>query len=210
MRAAFERPATLPPTAFARYLRGMLRTPQAALLIILPMVSAGGGEQSSSTPPIWSFGIGLATSANSQPFGLYLVKEHGLHIVETQPITREQFVLQAQGMIVSKANPGAENLLLKYGVSSCYHPSDSMIPVRDCVVFDDIWKLRFWEYPFKTQGPPRQGWAEKRETPSPRQMLLLSEYGIMNLSSVTRGEYTFKLLRDMGDSSWVDNYRKGY
>jgi hypothetical protein len=57
---------------------------------------------------------------------------------------------------------------------------------------------------------PGKGWAEKRESPSSRQLLLLTDYGILTLNGMAKGDDVFRLLHDVGDSAWVDNYRKGY
>ena len=126
-------------------------------------------------------------------------------MIQADPITREQFVLQAQGIVASPANPDKENLFRKYEVNMCLPegPDTTGRYVADCPVFDDLWKIRFWEYPFRLQ-------EGQREAPSPRQLLLLTEYGILRLNDIARGENAFLLLRDVGDSTWVDNYRKGY
>lgn len=160
------------------------------------------------------FGISLTTGLNNQLYTIFNVKEFEGKVIQADPITREQFVLQAQGIVPSTANPNKENLFRKYEVQLCVRegPDTTGRFVGDCPVFDDLWKIRFWEYPFRlVEGQhPGKGWAEKREAPSPRQLLLLTEYGILHLNDIARGENAFRLLRDVGDSSWVDNYRKGY
>lgn len=160
------------------------------------------------------FGLSLNTGLNNQLFTLFTLKVYEGKVIQADPMTREQFVLQAQGAVPSEANPNGENLFEKYGVTACleYRPDSTLIRLQDCWVFDELWKLRFWEYPFRLQEGqhPGKGWAEKREAPSARQLLLLTDYGILHLSDVARGENAFRLLRDVADSSWVDNYRKGY
>ena len=180
-------------------------------LLLAPITVGRSQSAPQQQPPSWTFGVSLMTGHSSQLFSLYLVKEHGLQVLSTEPITREQFVLQAEGAVPSKANPTGENLFRLYGITACLHP-DSTKKLYDCWAFDELWKLRFWEYPFAPlQGQhPGRGWSEKKEAPSPRQMLLLSDYGILYLNGLARGESAFRLLRDVSDSSWVDNYRKGY
>lgn len=182
-----------------------------SVLLIPALAEAQPLAEQPPYPASWTFGVSLATGPHSHLYSLFLVKEHGLQVLSTEPITREQFVLQAQGAVPSKANDAGENLFKRYGVDICVHP-DSTRSLRDCWVFDELWKLRFWEYPFQPkQGMhPGRGWAEKREAPSPRQMLLLSDYGILHLTGLARGENAFHLLRDVSDSAWVDNYRQGY
>lgn len=182
------------------------------LLLLALAARAGGGE-----PPVatYTFGMSLMTGMNSELFTLFIVKEFEGRIIQTEPITRGQFMMQAQGAVPSKANPGGLNLFRKYEVAGCLLPpelDDGTRTVSDCGVFDELWKLRFWEYPFKQREGqhPGQGWAENRSQPSPRQMLLLSGYGINSLHDLACGEDLFRLLRDIGDPDWVDNYRKGY
>ncbi len=193
-----------------RYLGAM----RACLLLLAAVISTGSGrpEQDPTPPPSWTFGVSLATGQNSELYSLFLVKEHGLQLLSAESISREQFVLQAQGIVPSKANPDGENFFLRYDVRSCMDPEDSTAGVRNCGVFDDLWKLRFWEYPFHPRDGqhPGLGWSENRAAPSARQMLLLSDYGILYLTGMARGENAFRLLRDVGDPEWVENYRKGY
>lgn len=189
------------------YLWGM-RGPLVLLAVLWVLAACAQPPLSRAT---WTFGISLATGQSSELYTLFLVKEHGGEVLQLEPITREQFMLQVQGAVPSKANPEAMNLFRRYGVERCLHP-DSTKGISDCDVLDELWKLRFWEYPFHPMGGgnPVRGWAEKREAPSPRQLLLLSDYGIRHVSGLARGEDAFRLLRDVGDPEWVDNYRQGY
>lgn len=179
-------------------------------LLLSPALAGKAFAPAAEEPVRWTFGVSLTTGHSSQLFSLFMVKEHGLHVLTAEPMTREQFVLQAQGAVPSKANPTGEDLFKLHGVTACLH-SDSTRMLMDCWVFDELWKLRFWEYPFHPMqgGRPTRGWAEKREAPSARQRLLLSDYGILHLSGMARGENAFRLLRDVADSAWVENYRKG-
>lgn len=171
-----------------------------------------------SVPPAafakYEFGVSLSPGQNNQLFTLYTVKEFEGKVIQVDPMTREQFVLQAQGIVQSKANTSGENLFRRFEVQLCLPVGPDTVGryLQDCPVFDNLWKLRFWDYPYRlVEGQhPGKGWAEKREAPSGRQMLLLTDYGILRLNDIARGEDAFRLLRDVGDSAWVDNYRKGY
>ncbi len=112
---------------------------------------------------------------------------------------------------VSQANPDGENLFSKYGVKQCLNTVDSGGFVTDCLVLDDLWKLRFWEYPLQMdQGQHAvTGWAGMKLRPDDRQLLLLRGYGMEYLTDVAIGENMFRLLKDMGDEEWVANYRSG-
>jgi hypothetical protein len=162
-----------------------------------------------------TFGLSLMTGMNSELFTLFTVKEHEGLILEARPITRGQFVMQAQGAMPSVANPEGINLFRKYEVQGCLLPADlddGRRIVSDCGVFDELWKLRFADFPFRQQEGqhPGLGWAESLTRPSERQRLLLCGYGLCAPSDLACGEELFRLLRDIGDPEWVDNYRKGY
>lgn len=173
-----------------------------------------GVAQSPQNFATYAFGLSLATGQNGQLFTLFSVKVFEGAVIQSQPLTREQFIRQVQGRTFSHANTDAEDLFRKYGVTACTLPEDSaaMGFLTDCSTLDDLWRLRFWEYPLAMGEGSRlgKGWSEKPTIPSERQLLLLSEYGIKYPTDICYGENMFRLLRDMGDPAWVDNYRKGY
>lgn len=185
----------------------------AAVLFSLLLISGRGPEPVPAAT--YTFGLSLMTGMNNDLFTLFEVKEFEGKVLEVHPITRGRFVQEAQGVIPSRANPAGINLFRKYQVDGCLLPpelDDGKRVVSDCGVFDELWKLRFWEYPFKLGdgGSAGQGWAESRTQPSSRQMLLLANYGFYRIQDMICGEDLFRLLHDVGDPEWVDNYRKGY
>lgn len=163
-------------------------------------------------PPKWEFALSLGSQTTGQLFSLFLVKvTKGGQVLESQPLDRTNFIRQIQGRAFSKANPEAENLLRKYGVTQCINSQDSTGFVTDCQTLDELWKLRFWEYPLQLrQGQQEQvGWAANKLRPDGRQQLLLEGYGMKFMLDLCIGENMFRLLRDMADPAWVDNYRSG-
>ncbi len=191
-----------------------MRVPLRFLLLLLgltPVVSGKG--LFTPTFATYAFGISLNTGLNNQLFTLFTVKEFEGRLLQAEPMTRDQFMLQAQGVVPSKANPEGINLFRKYNVDICLSENPDTVDhfLLDCEVFDNLWKIRFWEYPFRLADGqhPGKGWAEKREAPSPRQLLMLTEYGMLHLNDLARGEYVFHLLHDVGDSTWVEKYRRG-
>ena len=185
----------------------------AALVGLLFPLGSGAGP---ARPLVanYTFGLSLSPGQNNELFTLFEVKEFEGKVIGAVPLTRNTFMLQAQGATPSKANPTGENLFAKFNIPLCLRlnwPEDRR-PLADCEVFDSLWKLRYWENPYKPmEGQhPGKGWSEKRDAPSDRQLLLLTDYGILYLNGMARGENVFRLLHDVCDSSWVDNYRKGY
>lgn len=182
------------------------------LLLFLFALSLGM-PASPQALPVQEFALNLSPSTDGQLFCLFLVKMKDGQVTESRPISRESFIKQAQGRTFSPANPDAEDLFRKYGVKACTLPPDSaaMGFLSDCTTLDDLWKLRYWEFPVKTADSQHmaKGWSEKPLVPSPRQMQILAGYGLRYPNGLIIGEQLFRLLRDMGDPAWVNNYRNG-
>ena len=161
---------------------------------------------------VWKFALSLGSSTDGQLFALFLVKVvDDTNVVESQPLSRLNFIRQVQGRTFSPANTDGENLFRKYGVKQCLNTEDSTGFVIDCTVLDDLWKLRFWEYPLQMEQGQSDltGWASNKLRPDDRQLLLLRGYGMRYMLDVVIGENMFRLLKDMGDEEWVANYRSG-
>lgn len=159
------------------------------------------------------FALSLSPSTDGQLFCLFLVKVRNGQVVESRPITRDSFIRQAQGRTFSPANPDADDLFRKFDVKQCTLPPDSaaMGFLTDCHTLDDLWKLRYWEYPVKIESNQHaaKGWSEKPLVPSPRQMAMLNTYGMRYPGDLVVGPEMFRLLHDMGNRDWVVNYRNG-
>lgn len=166
-----------------------------------------------AAPPLakWEFAVSLAGTTNGQLFTLFVVKVYDGQVIESIPLSREQFIRQVQGRAFSKANTDAEDLFRKYDVTQCTLPEDSakMGFLTDCSTLDDLWRLRFWEYPLETQEHPGKGWSAEALKPSPRQMDILKCYGMQYPTDLVIGANLFALLHDMGDPRWVEQYRHG-
>lgn len=167
-------------------------------------------------PPLatYVFGLSLATGHNGQLFSCFIVKEFEGRVIAADPITRDQFLLQARGISPSKANTEGNDLFTEFDIPQCaiHVDADGGAHMGDCSLLDDLWKLRFWEYPFlvKDAAHTGKGWSETPNAPSPRQMLLLSDLGLRYPTDICYGDNVFRLLHDVGDSAWVNNYRQGY
>lgn len=182
--------------------------------LFIGLAHARATDPSIPTRPfaVWKFALSLGSSTDGQLFSLFLVKVmDDTTVVESQPLTRPNFIRQVQGRAFSQANPEGENLFRKYGVKQCLNTVDSAGFVIDCATLDDLWKLRFWEYPLQLPPGDQQlvGWAGKKLRPDDRQLLLLSGYGMRYMLDLAIGDNMFRLLKDMGDEEWVQNYRSG-
>lgn len=182
-----------------------------ALLLVLSFLSAWGVHAQFAT---WHFALSLAPNSSGQLYSLFLVKVYQEQVIETRPLSRMNFVHQAQGRAKSDANPTGEDLFFKFQVRDCFLPPDSTamgFHHSDCIVLDDIWKLRYWEYPQNAGQGERigKGWSAEPLKPSDGQLAILGHYGLHQLSDLIIGEQLFKLLHDMSDPAWVNAYRQG-
>lgn len=168
-----------------------------------------------STPPVaeYYFGFSMMTSENSTLGSFYVVKTFENIAVENIQISKEQFVLQAKGLAISKANRSGIDYFILNELFSCTADFDDHRGKYNiqCSIIDDIWKLRFNEYPIAHNMQPedQQGWSTKAHMPSERQWAILDRYGSGQGGIPFYGEDAWTLLRDMSDPKWVANYR-GY
>lgn len=191
----------LPPHTLARSMR-----PFALVLLLLGLQPLRAQD-----PPVHDFAMSLAPSTDGQLFCLFLARIKDGQVVESRPLTRGEFVRQAQGRTFSPANTEGEDLFRKFDVKACTLPPDSaaMGFLTDCSTLDNLWKLRYWEFPQKADDPRRtiKGWSEKPLAPSPRQMEILAGYGLRHTTGLIVGPAFFRLLHDMGEREWVNQYR---
>lgn len=140
----------------------------------------------------WYFGISLATTYNGfVRYGIIKVPETGP--IEVSWFTKEMFVRQASGLYFSKANPDKFNYLEKHLIK--------------WDVFDQLWKVRYSEYPYQTQATMEPGWAGKMACPSDAQWNFLKQnYGYESLNGYIFGDNLWKFLKDVQDPAWAAQY----
>ncbi|HOP44888.1 MAG TPA: hypothetical protein PLA11_15305, partial [Flavobacteriales bacterium] len=89
----------------------------AIVLLLLPPIGAG------TRPPAplanYLFGLSLATGHNGQLFSCFMVKVFEDKVIGSDPITREQFLMQARGLEPSKANADGTDLFARFDVRRC-------------------------------------------------------------------------------------------
>ena len=199
------------PSNAANSEAGRFRSRSIAVLLICSGLSAQQGAPAFAT---WQFALSLASTSDGQLFSVFVVKVYDGQVVESQPLARDQFFRQVQGRTFSKANTDAEDLFRTYDVRACTLSKDSAemgYILASCSALEELWKLRFQDYPLKTQEGQQEslGWSEMPMKPSDRQMLLLSGYGMRYPLDMVIGENMFRLLHDVGDPEWVANYKGG-
>jgi hypothetical protein len=123
-------------------------------------------------------------------------------VVDSDPIGEKPFIMQALGVEHSRANPLSENFFARYAIVGCEGVIDTTTgDVRyRCLPLRDLWKL----------SDGKAGWSENTYTPSLRQQQILAEYRPsrdIHWQGPYYGERAFRLLHDLQDAEWVQNYR---
>ena len=156
------------------------------------------------------FAIGIIANAsgNEAMLTFAVVTLFNGQLSAAQPINRETFIRMACGDWPSKANPEREDLFVKNGVDLCGRYVDTITKkkVYLCDPLDSLWKVRFNEHPFVFDD---SGWSKGKYKPNKAQMKFLYEqYEVSNINlDYFIGDFMWKLLRDVQDSTWVMNYK---
>jgi len=154
------------------------------------------------------FAIGLFTGAHSNMITFAFVKTTNGKFSGAEIVRKDRFIYTALGHWPHAANLKRENLFEKYGVDSCFllkNGSNKVIGYY-APVFDELWKIRFYEHPYDFDQP---GWSQGQYKPSIYQKeFLKKEYGVENvLTDYIYGDSLFKLLRDVQNPTWVSMYK---
>lgn len=136
------------------------------------------------------FGISLATSYTGfVRYGYIQIKSTGEK--QLTWLSRDQFMQQVTGQVVSKANPEKRNFL-----------EDKEIMWES---FENLWKLRYSEYPY--DGNQEKGWAGREFAPSDSQWSFLKRnYHYENFEQFLYGEDMWRLVKDSQDPDWQNQY----
>ncbi|MDR2964069.1 MAG: hypothetical protein LBU90_10625 [Bacteroidales bacterium] len=140
------------------------------------------------------FGISLLTQYNSFiRYAFIQIKSTGEQKITY--LSREQFLEQVQGKMVSKANPDKVNFLDLYKI--------------DPESFENLWKLRYSEFPYDGDERSREkGWAGLDFAPTPAQWSFLSRnYGFSSFDQLLYGENMWKLVKDSQAQAWQAQYK---
>ncbi|MCF6240101.1 MAG: hypothetical protein L3J74_02000 [Bacteroidales bacterium] len=115
-------------------------------------------------------------------------------------LSQDNFVYQAKGKMKSLANPYKIDFFKKYNITNLS-------------VLDNLWKLRYTEYPYKTTGKAEKGWSQNLDfdyMPTAGQMEMLKKFGIENLRDYFYGENAFRLLEAIQNPQWLKTYKEAY
>lgn len=115
-------------------------------------------------------------------------------------LTKDAFVEQASGKQQSLANPEKTDFFEKF-------------KIKNPNVLDDLWRLRYKEYPYFTDEKMEPGWSSNDSIPflpTETQMQILKKFGMNRMSDYIIGEDAFKLLKLMEEPAWINSYKESY
>jgi hypothetical protein len=156
------------------------------------------------------FAIGLISnpSGNDPLLSFAILSMFNGEMVSAQPITKNTFIRMASGDWPSKANPNKEDLFIANGIEACGRYVDTLTrkKVYLCDPLDSLWKIRYKEHPYVFDD---SGWSHGKYKPNALQIAYLyQEYEVSHVNvDYFIGNFMWKLLRDVQDSSWVMNYK---
>ncbi|MEO8590200.1 MAG: hypothetical protein ABI432_12575 [Flavobacteriales bacterium] len=170
----------------------------------------------------WSVGSSLAQARYEFGFSLNPTAQGGLNalfiyavldgvVVTSVPMRVEPFILQASGLMESKANLEGVDLFDDYGITDCgvWADKEGHQANLECSPILELWKLR---YQSGMGAQPGEGWAAEEFRPSIRQQIILQLYRSPEYEhwhGPYFGKDAFRLLRDMQDPAWVETYANG-
>lgn len=141
---------------------------------------------------IYKFGVRIVTTYTGVgEFYIVHPTKEKLNIIEK--LDYQNFIMQIMGKEVSLANEKNENFFQNY-------------KIKDPDIVAQIWRLRYALYPFACQNCDTMGWTYNMSNPfmpTEKQMIILQNYGIKNITDIIYGEKLFMLLKDMENKNWV-------
>lgn len=174
-------------------LTGLLALSASAQYYPNPYFKVKTGKEGPYYKNEWYFGISLATGSSGEMvrYGVIKIFEDGHK--EITWLTQKNFIMQASGQQPSKANKNKENFFEIYKIQ--------------WNIMDQIWKLRYNEWPYDDARRQELGWSGKMFVPSDMQWAYLKKnYGYGALTEFLYGDNLWKLLQDMQDENWISQY----
>jgi hypothetical protein len=154
------------------------------------------------------FGVRIAFQSNSQMTTFVCFLDNGRTLTHKRILSQDEFIHFASGDWPSIYNPKRINYFeernLNCGIAT---DSFSLKKVSYCVPFDSLWKLRFSTYPYRQSV--EMGWSPNLYKPSLKQeKFLYDNYGVANIDGDFFLDTAFwKLLNDVQDPVWIQNYK---
>jgi len=159
-------------------------------VIILASITLTVCSQKEESKYYFGFNLMQTMYGDMHHYGIICIAPNGAKSYEFT--SKVNFVMQIAGLQDSRANPDTINFFVKYDISPR--------------IIGTLWMLRYAEYPYRSKKF-NFGWAKNVASPSDAQFEFLKQYGFENINSFIYGENAFRLLQDMMNLDWVNNYK---
>ena len=156
------------------------------------------------------FAVRVAPQATGEMITILAFFNNGHTNSYKKVLTLKEFCFFASGTWPSIYNRNRINLFELNGVDGGVLIDEfSRKPTYPyCPAIDSLWKLRYDQYPYL--GDARgDGWSHDKWVPGERQMnFITSQYGVGAMDTQYFADTSFwKILRDVVDTTWIENYR---
>jgi len=163
-------------------------------------------------PPTYQyvFGARISTGANSSVVSFVAMKysDDGILRAKRYYTNKDEFIKVLSGYWPSPFNPNKTDYFKANHVIGGVFVNDTFrVEIGYCPSLDSLWKIRFSDWPF--HGKNEAGWSLNKMRPSLKQEEYLAKrYNIKQLDFDYIVDTNFwKLLYDVNDSTWIENYK---
>jgi len=146
------------------------------------------------------FGFNLIENSYGAMMHLVLLKPGDNRKHKIIQLTKDGFIAQASGKQKSLANPNGIDFFKEY-------------EIKNPNVLDNVWRLRYKEYPYFSNQKIEPGWSANDSIPfipTEAQMQILQKFGLNRMSDFIFGENAFRLLKLMEQPEWINSYKESY
>lgn len=154
------------------------------------------------------FALKIGIQGDGSLYTLYGFIDNGRSLTHQRILTKQEFIRFASGFWPSIYNPEKINYF-KLNNIECGTLKDvnNITNHTFCVPLDSVWKLKYIYFPFSNN--PETGWAKGNYGPSEKQFKYLKEnYNLITFeNSYFKDEYLWKLLMDIQNQQWINNYK---
>ena len=156
------------------------------------------------------FGARISIGANSRVVSFVAMRYSNDGILRAKRVftSKDEFIKVLSGYWPSPFNPGKIDYFKQNKIVGGVFVNDTIrAEIAYCPALDSLWKIRFSDWPY--HGKNEAGWSLGRIRPSLKQEEYLAKrYNIKQLDFDYIVDTCFwKLLYDVTDSTWIENYK---
>ena len=175
-----------------------------------------GGEEYAKKEHVFVMRLMPDMSSNLYQLGIMKIDNDGK--TEVIYLSADSWIRQLIGIESSKANPDAENFVIKHKIFDFSNQSVNNEEIEHYTIekvkqlLDNLWRLKYSEYPwYSLEKKDEKGWAlnpdpEITWMPSESQTNILRGYGVTEINEFFKDDDLFRLLRDIHDTEWQNRY----